>query len=212
MSQRSVRLSANEAAKEAELFSYFGVKGDTYNEQYRDFLAKNYNAMRLEHVIETPDNPTVRPAPNINNFRCPLRKIIYEPHRDNKTGAILWYEQKILCVNNPPRATEIADLAICDVCLTKFYGNANRMLAAIHDKDSTPKTEQKEDTPIQELPKSTIPESTRDIFLSHYDHGKHCPFTGKRILKFTCGECSTLKPKRWAACRALVTEILIPQR
>jgi hypothetical protein len=147
MPARSVRLTADEETKETEVFNFYGVRGKTYSEQYRDFIVKIHKAMRLTAVIDAPDNPAVHPTPNITVRRCPLRKTITITHKDKKTGATLWTEKQNVCVNNPPQKTVIDDLAICEVCLEKFYGNTKRILAANPNYVPIKSIEQSQDVP-----------------------------------------------------------------
>ena len=211
MTARSIRLSADDETKESEIFAFYGVQGETYSEQYRDFIVKIHKAMRLDVVIETPDNPAVHPAPNITVMRCPLRKTLTVAHKDKKTGAILWSEKKLICVNNPPQKTFLDGSEICEVCLAKFYGLAKKLRAANPDSLSAPKQKsQQEETPITQP--IDIPAATRQLFLAHYDGKKHCPFSGDRILSQTCYVCSTQNSKRWNECRVLVMSIITPQK
>lgn len=212
MTPRTVKLSTEEESKESELFAFYGVQGETYSEQYRDFLTKSHKAMRLAIVVETPDNPAVHPIPNFTNLRCPLRRTITVSHKDQKTGATLWTEKKLVCVNNPPQKTVLDDMAICEVCLEKFYGLAKRVKAANPDSVpiAKPKEEQKQEQPV--IQPINIPAATRQLFRAHYDQGKHCPFDGRRIVQGTCYNCSNQNPRLWAECRALVKDMLTPQQ
>ncbi|MGE5533372.1 MAG: hypothetical protein ACM3UN_03375 [Bacillota bacterium] len=212
MTPRTVKLSSDDEAKESELFTYYNVQGETYSEQYRDFLSKSYKAMRLTVVIDNPSNPAVHPAPNLTVMRCSLRKTITINHKDPKTGAFRWAEKVNVCVNNPPHFTVIPDPALCEVCLEKFYGQAKRIKAANPDSIPTAKTkeETKQEQPAPQL--IDIPAATRQLFRAHYDQGKHCPFDGKRIIQGTCYNCNNQNPKLWAECRALVKDLLTPQQ
>jgi hypothetical protein len=214
MTTKSVKLSTDEETKETEVFSFYGVQGETYSEQYRDFLSKIHKATRLTIAIEAPENPSVHPIPNFpnfSNFRCPLRRTITVNHKDPKTGTTLWSEKKIICVNNPPQKTFVDDIAICEVCLEKFYGNTKRILAANPNTQSIAKAKvEAEETPAPQP--IDIPAATRQLFLAHYDGRKHCPFTGDRIFSQTCCLCSTQNPKRWTDCRALVMSLITTQK
>ncbi len=211
MSESSAHLSADDEAKQNEIFAYYGVQGETYREKQHDFITKLHRAMRLNVVMETPDNPAIHPIENFTNLRCPMRKRIKVPHKDGKTGALLWTEEKIYCVDNPPKATQLLGMEVCEVCIEKFYGLAKKLRAANPENISATKTkEQSEETaPPQPI---NVPDVTRQLFLAHYDGKKHCPFTNDRILSQTCYLCSTQNPKRWNECKALVMSIITPQK
>jgi hypothetical protein len=223
---RTVKLSADDEAKETELFDYYGVNGETYSEKHRDLITKCHKAMRLTIVIDTPENPAVHPYPNITIRRCSLRQTITVPHKDRKTGAILWTEQVNVCVNNPPHFTVLPDLKICNTCLEKFYGLAKRMQAAnpiTHTRSNEPppkKLEQKQEPPIlAPLPpvivetKPTPPAPKREIqTLKIYhpianwkpiirsDGAKVCPYDGIYVYKGYCKKCKQDENAKWSQC------------
>jgi hypothetical protein len=211
LTPRTVKLSPDDEAKETEVFTFYGVKGEIYSEQYRDFLSKLHRAMRLNVIIETPDNPAMHPIENFTNLRCPMRKRVNVPHKDNKTGALLWTEEKIYCVDNPPRATQLLGMEVCEVCIAKFYGLAKKLRAANPDNVHTPKAKAEREEPPTLQP-IDMPAITKKLFLAHYDGRKHCPFNGERILSQTCYLCSTQNPKLHNECRTLVASIIPPQK
>ncbi|MCL5949586.1 MAG: hypothetical protein M1490_03820, partial [Candidatus Bathyarchaeota archaeon] len=206
MTAKSVRLTPNDENKESEIFAFYGVQGETYSEQYRDFLSKLHRAMRLNVVIETPDNPAMHPIENFTNLRCPMRKRVNVPHKDNKTGALLWTEEKIYCVDNPPRATQLLGMEVCEVCIAKFYGYglAKKLRAANPDNIPTPKanSEREEPTPIREEQQITVttpapkPQPTAKTYtpiknwipIQRSDGAKVCPFGGAFV--YALGECN----------------------
>ena len=211
LTTKSVRLNADDEAKETEIYAFYGVQGETDSERYRDFISKLHRAMRLNVVIETPDNPAMHPIENFTNLRCPMRKRVNVPHKDSKTGAQLWTEEKIYCIDNPPRATQLIGLEVCEVCIAKFYGLAKKLRAANPENVPTPKAKTEREEPPAPQP-IDIPATTRQLFLAHYDGKIHCPFNNERILSQTCYLCSTQNPKRWNECKVLVLSIISPQK
>lgn len=234
MPARSVRLTADEETKETEIFNFYGVHGETYSEQYRDFIVKIHKAMRLTVIIDAPDNPAVHPAPNITVRRCPLRKTITITHKDKRTGA-LWTEKQNVCVNNPPQKTVIDDLAICEVCLEKFYGNTKRILAANPNYVPIKSTEQDMTEPTEvevyekpiavPMPKpattqiSTASEPSnwkpvqgyeKQLGLGRADGSFYCPYKDRFIHKHECTDpqfgCKTVFRERYNACVKLTQE------
>lgn len=210
MEKRSVRLSSDLQAKESEIFAYYGVQGETYSDKYRDFIIKVHRAMRLNEVSQVPSNPAMHPAENITILRCPLRKHVKKPHYDKKTGALLWTEQKLICVDNPPKHHDLIGIEVCEVCIEKFYGLARKLRAVTAQPTAepvkvgqTPTEEDSEPALPYELAFKSVADFKKYANITKADGSRFCPFSTTLAYPIDCKKCKAEKHDKFQACQSL---------
>jgi len=200
------------------MFARLGVQGETDSEQFRDFLEKLHRAERLDTIASTPSNPAMHPTENITVLKCPLRKEIALKHYDKKTGAILWTEKKLFCIDNPPHTTELKGLGVCEVCIEKFYGLAKK-LRAVEPATVEPVKVGQKPTPQENEPEpepakveevlpagfvfNSMVEWRKVAFVQKSNGARFCPFSLAMKYSSDCTRCEKQIPVNFTRCRTL---------
>jgi len=185
----TVRLSPTDEQRAKKIFDYFGANGDSFSEQYRDFL--NRCSQFLDNAEKAEQ--TVKVSENLTPIYCKLRFSL------NTVEGIKFY-----CANRPPKATPLLDLAICRVCTAIRYNiklTENNQVK--EQKETVPEKEPEQTTPPA-LPEGFIYKTiadfqkvSRDV---KSDGSRWCPFSTCRKYPLDCEKCKKQNKENWDFC------------
>ncbi len=205
MKPRAVRLSADYEARLQKVKDFYGVSGGYFSDEFRKLL---------EVLSECIDNQrqwqqTEETLEKSKAIFCQFRKTIEIPHRNKKTGEVIWKEKNLVCSRNPPTFKK-AFLPLCDICqANKFHLKLTENTIVEQPKIETPLYEESRESQVapkpqpQPIKKELQPIVGWENYSVRSDGSKVCPFGGY-VYPANCKRCKEADDKnKWETCVAL---------
>lgn len=187
MKPKAVRLSIDDAAREKQIFDYYGVTGDNPTEQYRDFLKRCHQQIESYRKSETVKES----EENLTPIFCKLRI-----SKATKEG------QAFFCVTKPPKAVKLVDLQVCKVCCALRYNMKLTEKTKVPDTETTTENNFSTEQPIEQTTPAITYQPVKgwDAFVIRADGAKVCPFGAAFVYKHNCQQCKRDEIDKWNAC------------